>query len=38
MKMIAPIMIPDDFDDDPEPSKKKMQKIVCPECGKEFEI
>ena len=38
VKMIAPIMIPDGFDDEPEPSKKKMQKIVCPECGKEFEI
>lgn len=34
----TPIMMPDDFDDEPEPSKKKMQKIVCPECGKEFEI
>ena len=38
VKMPTPIMMPDDFDDESEPSEKKMQKIVCPECGKEFEI
>ena len=38
VKMPTPIMMPGDFDDEPEPSEKKMQKIVCPECGKEFEI
>lgn len=38
VKIPTPIMIPDNLDDEPEPSEKKMQKIVCPECGKEFEI
>lgn len=38
VKMPTPIMMPDDFDDESEPSEKKMQKIVCPECGKEFVI
>lgn len=27
-----------DFDADEKASEKKMQKVVCPQCGKEFEI
>lgn len=30
--------LPDDLDEPDEPTKDKMQKVVCPECGKEFEI
>lgn len=30
--------MPSDFDDEKEVKDKKMQKIVCPQCGAEFEI